>query len=58
VKLTNDDVVKVLQATQRASVGMDRNDHSLVRTGGPAEIQNLVAPLGTQSQETTFTKYR
>ena len=55
LKLTKDDVVKVLQAMQNASVVTDPNNASLVNNGGPEDIQALVASLGTLSDSTTFT---
>jgi Deoxyribonuclease II len=55
LRLTKDDVVTVLQALQNASVVTDPTNPSLVNNGGPADIQALVAALGTLSTSTTFT---
>lgn len=56
LKLSKDDVVKVLTALQNASVVTDPANPELVNNGGPAEIQTLVASLGTKSTSTAFTK--
>ncbi len=55
LKLSKDDVVKVLQALQNASVVTDPSNSSLVNNGGPDDIQALVAALGTVSDSTTYT---
>jgi hypothetical protein len=55
LRLTKDDVVKVLQAMQNASVVTDPSNPSLVSNGGPADIQALVATLGTVSDSIAFT---
>ena len=55
LKLTPDDVVKVLHAMQNASVVTDVSNPSLVNNGGPADIQALVATLGTVSDSAAFT---
>jgi hypothetical protein len=56
VKLTKDDVVKVLKALKNASVVTDSENRQIVNKGGPAEIQKLVEDLGTKSTTKTFTK--
>lgn len=56
LKLSRDDVVKVLVALQNASVVTDLANPGLVNNGGPADIQALVASLGTRSDSTTVTK--
>jgi hypothetical protein len=56
VKLTKDDVVKVLKALKNASVVTDSENRQIVNKGGPADIQNLVEDLGTKSTTKTFTK--
>jgi len=56
LKLSKDDVVKVLTALQNASVVTDPANPELVNNGGPADIQTLVASLGTRSTSTAFTK--
>jgi len=49
LKLTKDDVVSVLKALKNASVVTDPTNRQIVNNGGPADIQELVANLGTQS---------
>jgi hypothetical protein len=56
LKLSKDDVVKVLGALQNASVATNPHNPELVNNGGPADIQALVAKLGTKSDSTDFTK--
>lgn len=56
LKLSKDDVVKVLIALQNASVVTDPTNPELVNNGGPADIQVRVANLGVKSGSTTFTK--
>jgi hypothetical protein len=55
LRLTKDDVVKVLTALQNASVVTDPHNAQIVRAGGPADITALVAQLGAQSTSTTLT---
>jgi hypothetical protein len=50
LKLTKDDVVKVLQALQNASVVTDHANPQIVQNGGPAEIQQIVVQLGKKSK--------
>jgi hypothetical protein len=49
LKLTKDDVVKVLTALNNASVVTDPANPQLVQNGGPADIQQLVSTLGKRS---------
>src|SRR5260370_4176066 len=56
LKLTKDDVVRILTALQDASVVTDPKNPQLVNNGGPADVQDLVKHLGTRSNRTTFTK--
>jgi len=56
LKLSKDDVVKVLTALQNASVVTDPMNQELVNNGGPADIQTLVSGLGTKSDSMAFTK--
>jgi hypothetical protein len=49
LKLTKSDVAMVLMALKNASVVTDQKDPQIVKNGGPAEIQQLVAELGTRS---------
>lgn len=55
LKLTKDDVVKVLTALQNASVVTDTRNVQIVKNGGPADISTVVAKLGVKSTSTTFT---
>jgi hypothetical protein len=56
LKLSMEDVVKVLAALQNASVVTDPTNPELVNNGGPADIQTLVANLGVKSSSSIFTK--
>jgi hypothetical protein len=55
LKLTKDDVVKVLTALQNASVVTDTGNVQIVKNGGPADIRTLVAKLGVKSTSTALT---
>jgi hypothetical protein len=55
LKLSKDDVVKVLAALQNASVVTDPQNPQIVKNGGPEDIQGLVEKLGTKSTSHTFT---
>lgn len=55
LRLTKDDVVKVLKALRNASVVTDPNNLQLVKNGGPSDIRSLVAALGKESDSQTFT---
>jgi hypothetical protein len=57
LKLNKDDLVKVLQSLQNASVVTDPSNRQIVRNGGPSDIQRLVAQLGKQSRSTTFMHF-
>ena len=56
LKLSKDDVVKVLTALRNASVVTDPANSELVSNGGPTDIQALVTTLGVKSSSSTFTK--
>jgi len=56
LKLTKDDLVKVLAAVHNASVVTDPENPQLVKNGGPMEIQGLVKELGTKSDSKSYTK--
>jgi hypothetical protein len=58
LKLNKDDVVAVLQALQNASVVTDPSNPQVVKAGGPANIQTLVAGLGTKSHSTAVMRVR
>jgi len=49
VRLTKEDLVKVLKALQNASVVTDPENRQIVHNGGPSEIQALVRNLGSKS---------
>jgi len=55
LKLTKDDVVKVLTALQNASVVTDPHNTQIVKNGGPADITGSVARLGVKSASTAVT---
>jgi Deoxyribonuclease II len=54
LKLTHDDVASVLKAMANASVVTDPADVQIVNTGGPSDIQTLVAALGRKSTSKTI----
>jgi hypothetical protein len=56
LKLTKDDLAKVIAALNNASVVTDPLNPQLVRNGGPAEVQSLVKNLGVKSPNTTFAR--
>jgi hypothetical protein len=53
LKLTKDDLVKVLKALQNASVVTDPKNPQIVKNGGPADVQALVKTLGVKSKTTS-----
>jgi hypothetical protein len=53
LKLSKDDLVKVLGALQNASVVTDRKNSQIVRNGGPVDVQKLVNSLGVKSKSKT-----
>lgn len=55
LRLSKDDVVKMLKALQNASVATDPDDRQIVNPGGPPEIRALVATLGRKSISRTAT---
>lgn len=56
LKLTKDDLVKVLSALRNASVVTDPKNPQVVNNGGPTDIQSLVAALGAKSNSRTYTQ--
>lgn len=52
--LNKDDLVKVLQGLANASVVTDPQNRQIVSSGGPADIQQLVAKLGVKSTSTSY----
>lgn len=56
LKLTKDDLVKVLTALRNASVVTDPSNPQIVNNGGPADVRELVESLGAKSGSTTYTK--
>jgi hypothetical protein len=57
LKLTKDDLMKVLAALANASVVTDHGNPQIVNNGGPADVKNLVDSLGVKSQSKTARKY-
>ena len=55
LKLTKDDLVKLLHALQNASVGTDPTDLQIVNNGGPTDVQSLASQLGQKSSSTQAT---
>ena len=55
LKLSKDDLVKLLKALANASVVTDPKNSQLVNNGGPSDVQALVGKLGTQSDSETYT---
>ena len=53
LKLSKDDLVKVLGALQNASVVTDLKNPQIVKNGGPVDVQNLVKSLGVKSKSRT-----
>ncbi len=56
LKLTKDDLVKVLRGLENASVVTDPKNRQVVDNGGPGDVQKLVTSLGTKSGNKTYTK--
>ena len=54
LRLTKDDVVKVLIALANASIVTDPTNPQIVKNGGPADIRQLVGALGSQSASRTY----
>ena len=55
LKLTKDDLVKVLHALGNASVVTDPANGQIVKNGGPQDVQDLVTQLGTKSTSKSAT---
>jgi hypothetical protein len=55
LKLTKDDLLKVLNALANASVVTDPANSQIVNNGGPSDVQTLVSSLGKRSASRTFT---
>jgi hypothetical protein len=56
LKLSKDDVVKVLKGLANASVVTDPKNPQIVNNGGPADIKDLVDDLGVKSKNKTATR--
>ena len=56
LKLTKDDLVKVLKALQNASIVTDPSNRQIVHNGGPSDVQSLVKSLGTKSKSNSILK--
>jgi hypothetical protein len=55
LKITKDDLVKILKALANASVVTDPTNTQIVKNGGPADVQALVNNLGRKSTSKTVT---
>ena len=51
LKLSKDDLVEVLKALANASVATDTSQPTVVRNGGPADVQELVKALGVPASQ-------
>jgi hypothetical protein len=58
VKLNKDDLVQVLKGLQNASVVTDPSNPQIVKNGGPADVQSIVASLGVKSASATVLTAR
>jgi hypothetical protein len=58
VKLTRDDLQKVLRALENSSIRTNLGKEKIARNGGPQEIRELVAKLGKISDSTLIMKER
>jgi hypothetical protein len=56
LRLTKDDLMKVLTALGNASVVTDPSNEQIVHNGGPADVQTLVKRLGARSISSTVSK--
>jgi len=56
LRLTKDDLTKVIKALQNASVVTDVKNPQLVNNGGPSDVQALVKTLGVKSDSKEVTK--
>lgn len=56
LKLTKDDLVKVLKGLKNASVVTDPSNSQIVNNGGPQDIQKLVNSLGKRSKSKKYLK--
>src|SRR6266852_6348237 len=56
VRLSKDDLVKVLKALQNSSAVTDPQQQQVVHSGGPADVQQLVSSLGVKSQSKSFSR--
>jgi len=57
LRLTKDDLITVLEAIKNASVVTDPTNSQIVNNGGPADVQTLVASLGTKSHNSAVAKF-
>jgi len=56
LRLTKDDVVKVLRGLQNASIVTDPSKLQIVKNGGPQDVQALVKSLGKESTSKAVVK--
>jgi len=57
LRLNKEDLIKVLQALQNASVVTDPNNGQIVRNGGLSDVQGLVKGLGKKFKSATYKKF-
>jgi hypothetical protein len=55
LKITKDDLLKILAALHNASVVTDTQNPQIVKNGGPSDVQQLVTQLGAKSNGKSFT---
>jgi len=56
LKLTKDDLLKVLAALQTEGAVTDPNNPQIARIGGPQEVRDAAAKLGSPNKASTFTQ--
>lgn len=56
LKLTKDDLIKVLRALENASVVTDPKNPQIANIGGPPDVQSLASSLGAKSSSDTYLK--
>ena len=56
IRLTRDDLLKVLTALQVEGAVTDPSNPQIVRSGGPQDVQDAVAKLGKANLAVTFTQ--
>lgn len=54
LRLNKDDLIKVLEALQNASIVTDLNNSQIVHNGGPSDVQEIVKNLGKKSKSKSY----